>query len=145
MSNLLQYQEQMQEYFLNNPSHHFPEIGKGLELYVVIYDIYVTDALIHLTHSNTFQCITQHKSQTAIKNVHTHITEWPKRNHQKLDKLDALFISKNLCENSTSHYAQFKNGHWLTCLVASEATNYMQGLFKWVNQMLQPVVKSMPS
>lgn len=108
MPNLLQYQEQMLEYLLNDPSLHFPEIDKCLGLYVVIYDIYVTDALIHLTQSNTFQCITQHKSQTAINTVHTQITEWLKRHNQKLDKLDALFISKNLYENSTSPYAQFK-------------------------------------
>jgi hypothetical protein len=40
--------------------------------------------------------------------VHTQITKWLKRHNQKLGKLDALFTSKTLSENSASPYAQFK-------------------------------------
>jgi hypothetical protein len=153
--NLLPFQEATLRQLRNDNNLLFPDTDKGLGPCAVKYDQYVTDALVHLTDSTIFECLSTDEAWSAAKSIENDIREWLTSHRKAIDKDAYLDIEDHVRKNRQSPFGQFYILYkihkprtprgFATRPVCSDVSSLPHGLGKWVDIQLQPIARAQPS
>eukprot|EP00804_Cyclotella_cryptica_P024342 CCRYP_015317-RA/>CCRYP_015317-RA protein AED:0.18 eAED:0.18 QI:0/-1/0/1/-1/1/1/0/363 len=119
------------------------------------YDQYVAGALVHLTDSTIFECLSTDKAWNAAKSIEDDIREWLRSHRQAADKDALLYIEEHISKNRQSPFGQFYILYKIhkprtprgfpTQPVCSDVSSLPHTLGKWVDIQLQPIARAQPS
>jgi len=74
-----------------------------------VYEQCVTDTLIHLSDTSTFERLTEKAAWDYARDIESHINDWltTHRKAKSISKDDAMYIKQHLNQNNQSPFGQF--------------------------------------
>ena len=150
-SNLPKYLQRLLERLRSMKEIIFAQADKNLGPVAVTLEQYIKDALVHLSDPETYELLTESEARARDEELRLEIRRWLIKFSNSVE-LDARnYIRSKLDETESDPFGYFyllykiHKSPLKTRPVCSDCASTPHALGIWVDSMLQPIVKAMPS
>ena len=151
--NLLPFQRRLLLMLRQHDKWLIANTDKNLGPCAIEIEQYKRDALTHLSNKKVYKIISKQAAQRACRRLERKIHEWVAKSRKRstINKDEAKFITAHTLRNSRDPCGYFYLTYKVhkpklsTRPVCSDCASITNPLSKWVDVMLQPINKSMPT
>ena len=129
----------------------FAQADKNLGPAAVTLEQYIKDALVHLADSSTYELLTETEARSRDEDLRLDIRHWLHKYSRSLDIDTRIYIRSKLDKTKADPFGYFYLLYKIhktplkTRPMCSDCGSTPHALGIWVDAMLQPIVKAMPS
>jgi hypothetical protein len=149
-SNLLPYQRHLLQQLRNHKNFLVISADKNLGPCIIEREVYINRALTeHLNDSTTYRRLTDAEKINKIYDLRRILDDFIKSNKAFLSKDDLKFLKRSTIVNDPlpKFYltAKVHKVPWKTRPIVSLSGSLLHGLGRWIDKLLQPFVKELPT
>lgn len=150
-SNLLPFQKRLLSHFQRDKSILIVNTDKGLGTAAQFHHLYIKDAVVgHLGDRRIYSRLSRLEANAAAKRIKTEIAKWIKRWSHELEDTTKKFLRHHLKANKDPFgyfYLLYKihKTPYKTRPVCSGSGSLLHPLGMYIDEMLQPIARSMQS
>ena len=149
-TNLLKHQRCTLQHFQTDRTHIIFPSDKNLGPCIVERTTYINRVLHdHLLDPNTYQRLTEPEAADHIESIKYQVRTFLFTHHAAIKKTHHEFLRQSLKTKDPYSYfyvtAKVHKNPWKTRPIVSTCGSILDGLAKWVDAQLQPIVQALPS